>query len=1314
MATGYGPRSHRLLFDGKEETFEIWLEKFTGHLRLRSLEKFLTPRSDASEISVADYESKNNDIYAELLQCLDDKSVALIMRDAKNKGREALEILQEHYAGHSKPKIVGLYVNLANLEMKRNESMTDYILRAEKMSSLLKAAGETVSDGLLIAMVTKGLSPEYETFAVLTSQRSEEPSFTAFKVALRNFQETRHMHNQYKTDEASTDAVLKLQTQPKKNQDDKPKRWCSHCKMSSHNNDVCWKLHGKPKTKKSRWCDNCKSSTHDTSYCRKKQTETVKQVTTEELSNSHFTFTLHVRDSSQNNLSYFDSFLVDSGASAHILYDPKLFKSMKPVDAHCIELADGTRCTNVLKGKGEAEIQIHDTNGNTQKLTLNNALFIPSYNQNIFSVQAAADKGAKFTFSAESSHMSAPNGTKFKILKDGKLYYLNKAKHEPMNKEKRSIQEWHRTLGHCNMKDITKLPDVVDGMKITNSKENAGKEPSCEICIKGKMKQTFTRQPDDKAASPLQLVHCDLAGPIDPISTDGFRYSLMFIDDYSGCCSVFFLKNKSETLKATERYLADIAPIGTPKTIRSDNGTEFQNKNFADLMLKHKIKHQFSAPYSPHQNGTIERAWRTVFETARTMLIESEVGKTMWPFAVNAAVFTRNRCFNSRTGKTPFESLTGIRPNLSKLHIFGQKCYGYIQNPKKLDERAEEGTFLGYDPKSPAYLMMIPGTQRIKRVRCVRFLDSKQTETTCHDDSDTELDSDLPFEPYVTTDKTNAEHNPQARGAESQLTEQTRRYPQREHSKPKHLDDYVAKTDAYTVEYCYKSVMGIPQTYREAMNSPEAQNWSMAMDDEIQSLSDNDTFELTELPVNEQLIGGRWVYATKQTPDGKCKYKARYVAKGYSQIEGVNYDQVFSPTPKLVSLRILIQLSVEYDMTIHQMDVKSAYLHAPIDCDIYVKQPEGYQQGDNLVWKLKKSLYGLKQSGRNWNATIHNHFMSHDFEQSPVDPCIYTRHSEKGVIIVLIWVDDIIIAASSLHELESVKKQLKNSFKMKDLGELSHFLGMQFSFNKDSITMNQSQYISKILSRFDMQDCKPRSTPCEMKLDFSGDPIPNTQYREMIGSLIYAMLCTRPDLSLVVSKLSQFLDKPSKECLVYVKQVFQYLKASIDYNLTFRKTDNGLNIVGFVDSDWGTDLHRKSTTGYCFTLNHPHGPSISWQSRKQQTVALSTCEAEYMALSDASAEAIFLTALLSNLNCKLHKAAKIYCDNQSAISLAQNAVCRQRSKHIDIRYHFVRQHILQGNIVLQYIPTHQNLADIFTKPVSNQKLKSFLPHLFHA
>lgn len=1341
--TGYGSPAYRgrLVFDGDERKYELWEIKFLGYMRIQKLNRVIT----ADENDAIDA-AKNEESFAELVQCLDDRSLSLIIRDAKNDGRKALRILREHYLSKGKPRIISLYTELTSLKKATGESVTDYMIRAETAATSLKTAGETISDSLLVAMVLKGLPPEFKPFITVITQKEKSISFSEFKVSLRSFEETENAY----LNENKEETVMKANFKPKSgnyyghsdshgnsrptgsgsNSADNQGNFyptgrgnnskCFVCGKLGHRAADCYSKY------KKRWCDICKNRSHDTNWCRKKN-DKVKSMENSDSDHS-FAFKVSMKKDDFNSVNKVKGMLVDCGATTHIVNDITKFISFdehfNPAH-HVIELADGTRVNNIALKRGSASISLIDSNGNEQKGILENSLYVPSFEQNIFSVQAATDKGASVEFNKECAKLVNGDGTIFNIQKHGRLYFLDTVNTVPVKNVSYSLKEWHKVLGHCNVRDIIRLKDVVNGMNISDKSVF-----DCDTCFEGKMTQYRNREPDKKANAILELVHCDLAGPIDPVAKDGFRYALGFIDDYSGIIMVYFLKEKSDTIHATEKFLADCAPYGSVKCIRSDNGGEFTSKAFESILVKHSIKHEKSAPYSPHQNGTIERAWRSIFEMARCMLLESKLQKCFWTYAVMSTVYIRNRCFNDRLKKTPFEVFTGAKPDISNMHIFGSVCYAYVQQKKKLDARSEKGIFVGYDKGSPSYLVYFPNHGEIKKVRCVKFTNNFEIPGNSVGNP-----TDIPYDDvnFERIRKPVSEEKPLSHLRENcneviqpqciegvageEVSAKPSRYPNRERVKPKYLNEFMVGNDIddvvdYTVDYCC-TLMDLPKSYEEAIASTNSCLWQKAMEDEMRALEENDTYELVPLPEGRKSVGGRWVFSVKLHANGEEKCKARFVAKGYSQLPDVDYHETFSPTARITSIRTLMQLAVQHDLFVHQMDVKTAFLNAPIDCELYIEQPNGFviegKNGEKLVGKLKKSLYGLKQSGRNWYSLLSSCLTDLNFSQSLVDPCVFTRHNNEEITIIIVWVDDILIGSNCMSFLTDIKNCLNVKFQMKDLGEISSFLGIKFTRENNVIKMSQSKYVEKLLTKFNMYNCKPRSTPCEMgvnKYAQSDDDLADAKlYREMVGSLIYIMTSTRPDLCYIVTTLSQYMARPTIVHLTMAKHVLRYLKGTIDQCLIFKKSAN-LSLIGFCDADWGNSVDRRSITGYVFSLSS-NSSSISWKSRKQQTVALSTCEAEYMSMAAAVQEAKFLLKLLSSMLGNVFSGVTLFCDNQGALALAKNPIQHQRSKHIDIKYHFIRSEIQNGVVNIEYVPSEHNVSDLFTKPVSSVKLKRF-------
>ncbi|KAK3779704.1 hypothetical protein RRG08_013659 [Elysia crispata] len=342
----------------------------------------------------------------------------------------------------------------------------------------------------------------------------------------------------------------------------KPKRWCSNCKMNNHDTEYCRRISQNPSLpaskKKGRWCDVCRSNTHDTRYCRK--LTKLRQVKCDEQEDkdheSHFVFGLDTVSRTQDQQSS-DAFLVDSGATVHVITDKTRFirfnNHFNPAN-HIIELADGTKCNNLAMGQGDAKVSLTDTNGCQQNIILKNALYVPSFSQNIFSVLAATDNGASVQFGKSSAQLQF-HGTAFDIFKDGQLYFLKSSFVSKTSSH--TLQEWHIILGHCNKADILKLENSVDGMIITDKSDF-----DCEVCALGKMTDNRSRKPDETAKQPLDVVHIDLAGPVEPEDTNGMKYSLVCVDSCTNITSVYFIKQKSEQFKHSSNILLTFPLMG--------------------------------------------------------------------------------------------------------------------------------------------------------------------------------------------------------------------------------------------------------------------------------------------------------------------------------------------------------------------------------------------------------------------------------------------------------------------------------------------------------------------------------------------------------------------------------------------------------------------------------------------------------------------------------------------------------------------------------------------------------------------------------
>ena len=491
-----------------------------------------------------------------------------------------------------------------------------------------------------------------------------------------------------------------------------------------------------------------------------------------------------------------------------------------------------------------------------------------------------------------------------------------------------------------------------------------------------------------------------------------------------------------------------------------------------------------------------------------------------------------------------------------------------------------------------------------------------------------------------------------------------------------------------------------PKSFKQAANGDYSQQWKNAMDEEFTSLKTNQTWGLVPRPLDQNVIGCRWVYKVKRGEDGSItRHKARLVAQGYSQTEGVDYEEVFAPVARAATIRVLLRFANSHDFEVHQMDVKTAFLHGVLqDCDLYMEQPEGYIDHDqpDYVCKLKKGLYGLKQAARCWNETLDKYLID-----SGADNCIYVKVQNNHFVIFGVYVDDIIPVSNDLNMLSAEKAVMCKQFKMVDNGYIGYFLGMFIKRDRKNrnLSISQPKYIEAVLEKFGMSDCKPVATPIEPGVKY--DKICDDEkgfdvrtYQKAIGCLTYMTTSTRPDIAAAVGMLSKFISNPSTIHWTGVKRIFRYLKGTSNYGLVFVGGDQD-ELLGFSDSDWAGDIvTRRSTSGYVFQYGKS---TISWSSRRQLTVAKSSREAEYVALSMVTQEVIWLRRLFTDLGIIVSSPTIIYEDNQGAIDLSKNPKHHNRTKHIDVSFHFTRERIAANEINVCYIPTADNVVDLMTK-----------------
>jgi hypothetical protein len=626
-----------------------------------------------------------------------------------------------------------------------------------------------------------------------------------------------------------------------------------------------------------------------------------------------------------------------------------------------------------------------------------------------------------------------------------------------------------------------------------------------------------------------------------------------------------------------------------------------------------------------------------------------------------------------------------------------------IPKKRKLGPKTVDCVFLGYAQRSIAYRFLVVKSE-IPDVHVDTIMESRDA---------TFFENIFPMKDMHSNSRFSTEITPQP-AVPIESSEQSD-----EHEHVLEKDDSEAPrrskrqriVKSFGDDFTVYLVDNTPTSIAEAYASSDADDWKEAVQSEMDSILSNGTWELTERPYGCKPVGCKWIFKKKLKPDGTIdKYKARLVAKGYTQKEGEDFFDTYSPVARLTTIRALISLAASYGLIIHQMDVKTAFLNGELDEEIYMDQPDGFvmKGQENKVCKLLKSLYGLKQAPKQWHEKFDRTLTSAGFVINEADRCVYYRYGGGGGVILCLYVDDILIFGTNIDVINEVKSFLSKSFDMKDLGEADVILNIKLIKVENGITLSQSHYVEKVLSRFDYIDSKPSPTPYDPSVMLRKNrKIAKDQlrYSQIIGSLMYLASATRPDISFAVSKLSRFMSNPGTDHWHALERVMRYLAGTMSYGIHY--SGHPAVLEGYSDSNWISDADELyATSGYVFTLG---GGAISWRSCKQTILTRSTMEAELTALDTATVEAEWLRELLMDLPVveKPVPAILMNCDNQTVIVKVNSAKDNAKSsRHVKRRLKSVRKLRNSGVISVTYIQTDKNLADPFTKGLSRNVIDS--------
>lgn len=1199
-----------------------------------------------------------------------------------------------------------------------DSSMSVFLSKLEDLVSKLKQAGEPVSEKMTITKILMSLPEQYKHFrSAWESVPSESQNLEGLTSRLLLEEERLGSENK---------EIVALASIKK----------CYSCGKEGHIAKVC---RNKSTQKETRTCNYCKRRGHIMENCYKLKNRKGKN--TNKDSNSEINaFMCSSTSSVERGIWY-----MDTGASEHMCCDKNLFESLGDKSySSRVKVGNGT----LLEVKGVGNVVVYAWNNCKYiKTILSNVLYIPDLKFNLFSAGYVLDKGMRLVSNSNVCEFINKHGeVRATANRSCKLYKMNFVYNNPkhdnapfttkihelernfnafetscchITKKVENISVWHNRLSHQN---LTQIKDILTRNNISYADKSD--DTMCENCLRGKQHRQHYPRSESRAVEKLDLIHADVCGPMENASIGESRYFLLFKDDCTGYRFVYLMKRKSEVSVHVRNFVAQVEREceRKVKVLRTDNGLEFMSNELKVFLQEKGIIHQRSVVYTPQQNGRAEREMRTLVEAARAMIYG--MSKVFWAEAVNTACYTLNRTGPSPVkGKSPYE-LFYNKDNISLdfFHEFGCKVSVHIPKEKRLkwDNKSVEGMFVGYGENVKGYRIYFSDKHKVEVHKDVVFLpnlskndyvENENLNVCIQNGENVELSDEENIQgKEQEVDKNESEHViNEVQSSDDLCHNETNGGMQlRDRSKikiPHNLVDYDLGLLTVSDED--------PVTYEEAVSSSDSNKWKQAMEVEMKALTENDTWISVDKPKNCDIIDCKWVFKRKKDEKGNIvSHKARLVARGFKQ--DLSLSEIYSPVARLTSVRLFLAFCNEYNLPIHQLDVCSAFLYGDIDGDVYVSLPNGCfsEKKNNNVYKLKRSLYGLKDSPKNWNKKFHEVITKLGFLRCDYEYCLYMKINAECKVYLLLYIDDLLLASSVVKEIENVKQLLNENFKMKDLGQISHYLGMHVTQNlrEGTIIINQSTYLEKLLNSSNMLDCKAAVTPMEenfdhsmLKRDKSESPEIEHRCRKVIGSLMYAMLCSRPDLCLSISILSRYQSCASNDLWVALKRVLRYVKGSLQLSLVFKR-GKIKDIIGFVDSDWAGDkVDRRSTGGYVFQI---YGCTISWVSRKQTTVALSSTESEYVALSLAVSEACWLKNFFEYLEGKTCS-VKLFEDNQSVIKLCKNPQFHHKIKHIDIKINFVRDMVNNNIVSVDYISTDDQVADVLTKPLGKVKFDKF-------
>lgn len=1308
-----------LPFSGKEEDWNRWSKTFLatatakGH---RDVIKPTDPTKDAdSDANVQVY----NDL---ILSCQDDITFGIVDEAISTKfpdgdARLAWKNLTEKFEPSTGASKVQLKQEFHQCKMGSvNEDPELWITQLELKRRRLKVLGTTIDDEDLFLHILNHLPKEYETVVELCEEELSGGDLTLPKLKERLRARFARIK---RTKEESDEAVALMMS-------NKFKGACNVCGKIGHKGADCWTL-DKNKSKKEAFFAKMKDI-----KLKKKNKHKSKEKGPDTTNNSDDSEIVLMA----NTLQKFgkNTWIADSGASTHMCNDLSAMHNLKESN-QSISIGNGTKLTATKSGTVRGELRL--ANGDKKLIVLTNVSYVPDLLVNLFSLTSAIEKdftvhGSKQGIEIRKGSSSMQFDEKFGTTK-GHIFGttiipLSATALVTGIKADKTHEEAHQILGHPG-KDLVNGTSNRLGWKLIGEDKGI----PCEECMIAKARRSNLNQiAKNPSTTPGERIMIDTSSVKTKDDKQRGRFWLLVVDEATNMKWSFFLQTKNQQVPVLQNFIKTLKDMGHPvKFIRCDNAGE--NESLKKQMEKEgsSIRFEFTARQTPQQNGKVERSFASLYGRMRAMMIgagfdESEKMK-LWMEA--AATATKLDNILSLAGEpSAYKKFYGEDAKYQDyLRTFGE--IGIVtKNPggaikAKLEDRGEKCIFLGYAANHA------PNVYRMWNLRTAKVMITRDVKWTGKMNGEPKLvpvDDDLEDDEVSATQPTIAPavtQPPAAPAAQPASPIQPRRIGREIRGLQGFNQPGRLELEGQENHFCFFVPDSVdtekmdPISFQDAWNHPDPKEqhfWREAIRLEFRQMLKNKVWRkegIASLPPNRKGIGTKWVFKKKKNG----VYRARLVVKGYDQVAGIDFQYNFAPVTSEVTLRVLLILWIIEDYFAEVADVQTAFLHGDLEEELFIKIPSGYREflaeQDELIkekfLQLTKSTYGLVQAARSWWQKFTSVLKRElNFEQHASDSCLLKRSDENGKVFLIIYVDDCFVVG----DRDAVKKALddvQGVFNITRSENIEDFIGCHIKRDGDKILLSQPDLIKKMLEKFEekIENLKKYDTPAiassHVKRCIDDEEGLNDDdqqdFRSGVGSLLYLLKHSRPDLSNSVRELSKVMDRANKAHEKMLHRVIRFVEQTKNRCLVLAPIKEKLtwNLKGYCDSDFAGDSDtRKSVSGFVIYLC---GAAIAWRSKGQKSVTLSSTEAEYVAVSEVATEILYVAGILKFLGIPIKYPITVNVDNIGAIYLTKNATTGSRTKHVDTRYHFVREYVEEGTIKVEFVRSEDNHADIFTK-----------------